>query len=122
MRSRSATSLPVGFLSRIANCHQAARGADFFDAARIPGAIYLTRSISRSAKGFSATGILTLRGVSREVPLEFQFAKTPGGASLSGTATLKRLDFGVGQGEWKSTEWVGNDVKIDFSLDLKPAP
>ena len=33
------------------------------------------------------------------------------GAKLTGTAKLKRLDFGVGQGDWKSTEWVGDTVK-----------
>jgi hypothetical protein len=39
-----------------------------------------------------------------------------------GTATLKRLAFGVGQGDWKSTEWVDDAVKINFSLVLKPKP
>jgi polyisoprenoid-binding protein YceI len=98
------------------------KGADFFDVAKNPSATYLTRGITKTAKGFAATGTLTLRGVSRDVPLEFQFVKTAAGASLTGSAALKRLDFGVGQGEWKSTEWVGNDVKVEFSLDLKPAP
>jgi hypothetical protein len=31
---------------------------------------------------------------------------------------VKRLDFGVGQGDWKSTEWVGNDVTVTFNLRL----
>jgi len=97
------------------------RGADFFDVAHYPQATYMTRAIAQTAKGFSATGTLTLRGVSREVPLEFTFTRTGGGAKLAGSATVKRLDFGVGQGEWKSTEWVGDEVKINFSLDLKPA-
>jgi len=98
------------------------KGADFFDVARNPAATYVTRAITKTAKGFAATGTLTLRGVSRDVPLNFEFAKTAAGASLTGSAALKRLDFGVGQGEWKSTEWVGNDVKVEFSLDLKPVP
>ena len=42
-----------------------------------------------------------------------------GGAWLKGSATLKRLDFGVGQGEWKDTETVANDVKVRFALLLK---
>lgn len=98
------------------------KGADFFDVAKHPTASYVTKSITRTAKGFAAVGTLTLRGVSRDVPLEFQFTKTAAGASLTGSASLKRLDFGVGQGEWKSTEWVGDDVRVEFSLDLKPAP
>jgi polyisoprenoid-binding protein YceI len=98
------------------------KGPDFFDVAKHPSADYATKSITRTAKGFAAVGTLSLRGVSRDVPLEFQFTKTAAGASLTGTAALKRLDFGVGQGEWKSTEWVGDEVRVEFSLDLKPAP
>ena len=42
------------------------------------------------------------------------------GDKLEGSAKLKRLDFGAGQGDWKSTEWVADAVKISFSLVLKP--
>ena len=31
-----------------------------------------------------------------------------------------RLDFGAGQGDWKSTDEVADAVKINFSLVLKP--
>jgi polyisoprenoid-binding protein YceI len=54
------------------------------------------------------------------VPLNFQSTPSVGSAKLTGTAKLNRLDFGVGQGDWKSTEWVGDAVKISFSLVLKP--
>ena len=65
---------------------------------------------------------MTLRGVTKDVPIDFQFVATSGGAKLTGTAKLKRLDFGVGQGDWKSTEWVGDAVNVAFSLVLKPKP
>ncbi len=54
------------------------------------------------------------------MPIEFQFTPAGAGAKLEGSAKLKRLDFGVGQGDWKSTEWVGDAVRISFSLVLKP--
>jgi polyisoprenoid-binding protein YceI len=54
------------------------------------------------------------------VPIDFQFTNAAGGAKLAGTAKLNRLDFGVGQGDWKSTEWVADAVKVSFSLVLKP--
>ncbi len=96
------------------------RGKDVFDVAQYPTAHYLTKSITRSASGFSAVGTLTLRGVTKDVPIEFQFANLAAGAKLTGSAKLNRLDFGVGQGDWKSTETVGDAVKINFSLVLKP--
>jgi polyisoprenoid-binding protein YceI len=96
------------------------RGSDVFDVAHWPTAHYVTRSVSKSAAGYAAVGALTLRGVTKDVPIEFKFAQTAAGAKLEGTAKLKRLDFGAGQGDWKSTEWVADEVKVRFSLALKP--
>jgi polyisoprenoid-binding protein YceI len=96
------------------------RGPDIFDAAHFPSAHYVTSSFTKTAAGYTAVGALTLRGVTKDVPIDFRFTPGSGGAKLEGTAKLKRLDFGAGQGDWKSTEWVGDTVKISFSLALKP--
>jgi polyisoprenoid-binding protein YceI len=96
------------------------RGADVFDVAHFPTAHYVTRSVTRTATGFSAVGALTLRGVTKDVPIDFTFAATAAGATLSGRAEFKRLDFGVGRGDWKNTDYVGDQVKVAFSLNLKP--
>jgi polyisoprenoid-binding protein YceI len=99
---------------------QTIKGPDVFDVAHNPTAHYLTKSITKTASGYSAVGSLTLRGVTKDVPIDFQFTQTGSSAKLEGTAKLKRLDFGVGQGEWKSTEMVNDAVKVSFSLLLKP--
>ena len=96
------------------------RGPDIFDIAHFPTAHYVTHAITKTAAGYAATGALTLHGVTKEVPIFFQFTQTAQAAKLDGTASLKRLDFGVGQGDWKSTEWIGDAVKVSFSLALKP--
>ena len=96
------------------------RGADIFDVAHWPTAHYVTRSFTKTTTGFSAVGALTLRGVTKDVPIDFQFSQSANGAKLEGSAKLKRLDFGAGQGDWKSTEWVADAVKVSFSLTLKP--
>lgn len=95
-------------------------GSDVFDVAHFPTAHYVTKSITKTASGYSAVGSLTMHGVTKDVPIDFQFAAAGTGAKLEGTAKLKRLDFGVGQGDWKSTEWVADLVKVNFSLVLKP--
>jgi polyisoprenoid-binding protein YceI len=95
-------------------------GSDVFDVAHFPTAHYVTKSITKTASGYSALGSLTMHGVTKDVPIDFQFAAAGTGAKLDGTAKLKRLDFGVGQGDWKSTEWVADLVKVNFSLVLKP--
>lgn len=96
------------------------RGPDIFDVAHWPTAHYVTRSFTKTAAGYAAVGALTLRGVTKDVPIDFQFTQSPAGAKLEGSAKLKRLDFGAGQGDWKSTDEVADAVKITFSLVLKP--
>jgi polyisoprenoid-binding protein YceI len=96
------------------------RGSDIFDVAHFPTAHYVTRSINKTPAGYTAVGALTLRGVTKDVAIDFQFTPSAAGAKLDGSGKLKRLDFGAGQGDWKSTEWVADAVKISFSLALKP--
>jgi Uncharacterized conserved protein len=67
---------------------------------------------------FGAVGKLTLRGVTREVPIEFTFETDKSGAWLKGSGTVKRLDFGVGQGEWKDTQSIANEVQVRYALLL----
>lgn len=94
---------------------------DFFAVKQYPTAHYVTdRFTAKGGNKFSATGKLTVRNVTRDVPIEFTFESKDGSAWLKGSAQAKRLDFGVGQGEWQDTEQVGNDVKISFVLLLKP--
>jgi polyisoprenoid-binding protein YceI len=96
------------------------RGADIFDVAHWPSAHYVTRGFTKTATGYAAQGALTMRGVTKDVPIEFQFTTAPAGAKLEGSAKLNRLDFGAGKGDWKTTEWVADAVRISFSLVLKP--
>ena len=98
------------------------RGPDFFWSDAHPQALFVADEFSPSDGGWTAAGSLTLRGVTRRVPLQFRFSRQPnGGARLEGSATIRRLDFGIGQGEWSGTKWVGDPVKVGFILILKPA-
>jgi len=100
---------------------QTIRGPDLFDIAHYPTAHYVTRTFTKTAAGFTAVGALTLHGVTKDVPIDFQFVSAAGKSKIEGTAKLKRLEFGVGQGDWKSTAEVKDEVKVAFSLVLKPA-
>lgn len=96
------------------------RSADLFNVAQWPAAHYVAEKFTDTGSNrFSATGQLTLRDVTRPVPIEFTFEQQGSNAWLKGTATIKRLDFGVGQGDWRDTETVANDVRIRFALLLK---
>lgn len=93
--------------------------ADLFNSAKFPTATYAASSLTKRPDGkLEAVGKLTLRGVTRELRLPLTLRPTAAGLELSGEATIKRLDFGVGQGEWQSTEWVGDDVRLQYKVSL----
>ena len=99
----------------------ALKGDDFFAVKQYPTAHYVAeRFTSKGGNKYGSTGKLTIRNVTRDVPIEFTFENKNGSAWLKGSAQLKRLDFGVGQGEWQATDQVANEVKINFVLLLKP--
>lgn len=100
------------------------RGKAFFDSARFPQATY-TASKFRALGGnrYAADGILALRGVSKPVTLTFTW--TPGARPvLAGTASVRRLDFGVGGGDWADTKLIPNAIAISTRVNFvaaKPA-
>jgi polyisoprenoid-binding protein YceI len=101
------------------------RSADLFNVAKFPQAKFAAKVTKVGADKYEATGKLSIRDITRDIRVPLTFKTTneggkPGGA-MSGEVVIKRLDYGVGQGEWKSTEWVGNDVTVKFSLRLLPA-
>jgi polyisoprenoid-binding protein YceI len=94
-------------------------GADLFDVPKYPTAQYTASSFVKRADGkLEAVGKLTLRGVTKDLRVPLNLRVAGNGYELSGEVTIKRLDFGVGQGEWQSTEWVGNEVKLQYKVPL----
>lgn len=97
-------------------------GSEFFDAARNPVARYVaTRFRALGGNRFAADGVLSLHGASKPVTLSFTW--TAGAKPvLVGEASLKRLDFGVGTGDWADTELLPNAVKVRTRLLLGAKP
>ena len=95
------------------------KDADLFDTAKFPAATFKSSSLAKRPDGsLEAVGKLTIRDVTREVRLPITLKPTAAGLQLTGHFAFKRLDYGVGQGEWKATDSVGNDVKVDYSVSL----
>ena len=102
------------------------RGADLFDVGRFPQARFVATRITPSAAtagGFLAQGTLQIRDRARTLalPLTLSLATESGRrvATLRGETTLRRLEYGVGQGEWQSTEWVDDEVVVRWDLRLE---
>lgn len=96
-------------------------GDDFFAVETEPLAHYRASSFRAEGDGFVAEGELELRGVVRPVPLRFTWEAGAGGAVLEGEATLDRLEFEVGTGDWADTDMIGREVQVRTRLELVPA-
>ena len=96
-------------------------GGDFFDVAKFAQARYVAdRFRALGGNQYAADGTLTLRGVSKPVTLTFTW--TPGAKPvLAGKATVKRLDFGVGGGDWADARTIPDEVAISTRVVLVPA-
>jgi len=95
------------------------KSADLLDAAKFPTARYTATSLACNAGGaIEAVGKLQLHGVTRDLRVPLQIRSTAGGIEISGETSIKRLDYGIGQGDWKSTDEVGDEVKLQFKVPL----
>lgn len=103
----------------------ALQGSDFFQSTRWPKGTFTSTGIRSLGDGrFEAMGKLTLRDVTRDVRVQFRFdpaAPAGGAARMIGASNLRRLEFGVGQGDWRSTEWLDDAVRVEFDLALRAA-
>jgi len=96
--------------------------SDLFDTPKFPTAQYTASTFSKTAAGgLEAVGKLTLRGVTHDLRLPLKIVTTATGLELSGATAIKRLDYGVGQGDWKSTEGVADEVKVQYKVALVKA-
>jgi polyisoprenoid-binding protein YceI len=95
---------------------------ELFDAQKHPVATFVATSLVRGPSGLEAPGKLTIRGVTRDLRLPLAIKPSGSSLELSGVTAFKRLDFGVGQGDWKSTESVGDEVKVQYKVLLTPSP
>ncbi len=95
---------------------------ELLDAKQFPTATYVATSFRPGAGGkMEAVGRLTLRGVTRDLRIPLTIKPAGAGLELRGETSIDRLDYGVGQGEWKSAEWVGNTVKLEYKVVLNKA-
>jgi len=92
--------------------------ADWFDAATHPKAVFTaTRFEKTGPDRYVAHGLLDLRGVKKPVDLPFQLKIVGDKAQMTGETSLDRLAFGVGQGDFASTEQVPAKVAVRVQVN-----
>lgn len=87
--------------------------------AKFPQASFESTAIKAAGPGrFEVAGKLTIKGVARDLTVPVQLAQAGPTSTASGSFTIKRLDFKVGEGEWTDTSMLANDVQVRFKLSF----
>ena len=87
-----------------------AMGADFFNAADYPTATF-SAPITTTADGYVADGTLTLKGQAAPVTLPFTLTLDGDTATMQGSTTLNRMDYGIGQS-------MSDESNLGFGVDV----
>lgn len=95
---------------------------DFFWTEKFPRARFATGACRAGAAAgeIDCEATLTLRDRSLALPFRFQFAAAGGGATLKAKASVDRIAFGVGGGDWADTDLIPKDVEVTVDLALAP--
>lgn len=92
--------------------------ADWFNVKLFPKAEFKATQWKRAGdNSFQALGTLKIRDKIVPVTLNFKTEKLSDNKGMvTGNAIIKRTAFGVGQGDWASTEEVKDEVTINFKV------
>jgi polyisoprenoid-binding protein YceI len=110
-------SVSTGSLDR----DQTIKSSSLFHAEEYPNARFQADSFRHEGGDtYVAEGELTMRGTTHPIELPFELEVSRDGDTLTavadGAVTVKRLRWGIGQGQWQDTSMVPNEVVIEIDI------
>jgi polyisoprenoid-binding protein YceI len=100
-----------------AEMNQEVAKKEWFNSAQYPKASFVSTSIRPAGPGkLNVSGKLSIKGKSADVSFPLTL-KTEGGKQVfEGALPIRRLAFNIGEGEWKDTSMVADEVVIKFRV------
>jgi polyisoprenoid-binding protein YceI len=93
--------------------------ATWFNTYRFPQATFQSTAVKGLGGGkFEVSGTLGIKGATRSVVVPVVVTQAGATTSATGTFSLKRLAFQIGQNEWADTSMVADDVQVKFKFAL----
>lgn len=91
----------------------------WFNVPKFPQATFQSSSVKGLGAGkFEVAGKLSIKGFSRDVVVPVTLTQNSAATTATGTFSLKRLAFKIGENEWSDTSMVADDVQVKFKLAL----
>jgi polyisoprenoid-binding protein YceI len=95
------------------------RKPTWFDLGKFPTASFQSTSAKALGGGkFEVAGNLTIKGKSKPIAAVVQLAQKGDATTVEGNFAMKRLDFSIGDGEWKDVSIVADEVVVKIKLAL----
>jgi polyisoprenoid-binding protein YceI len=92
---------------------------DWFNTKAFPQATFESTAVKANGPGrYEVAGKLTIKGASQNVVVPVALAQSGGTTTATGSFVLKRLDFRIGDGDWKDTSMVANEVNVKLKFAL----
>lgn len=97
---------------------------DWFDTKSFPKATFVSSSVRALGNGrYEARGPLTIKGKTHEITAPFTVkTEASGNAVFEGMFNIRRLQYNIGEGVWKHTDVVADEVQIRFRLHAGGKP
>lgn len=94
----------------------------WFNVHDYPKARFVASSI-KAAGGdqYEIAGKLSIKGTEKDISFPASFKAEGDQGKFTGSFTLKRGDYSIGEGDWSSFDIVANDVVINFELAVTSA-
>ncbi len=90
---------------------------EWFNSAQFPKATFVSSTIKSAGPGkLNVTGKLTIKGKTTDVRFTLTVKTDAGKHVFEGALPIKRLAYNIGEGEWKDTDMVADDVTIKFRV------
>ncbi|MFT3929745.1 MAG: YceI family protein [Spongiibacteraceae bacterium] len=90
---------------------------EWFNSAQFPQATFVSSDIKSAGAGkLVAQGKLTIKGKALDVSVPIAFKQEGKTQVFEGQLPIKRLFFNIGEGEWKDTDILADEVVIKFKV------
>jgi polyisoprenoid-binding protein YceI len=93
--------------------------AVWFNVPGFPQATFQSSAVKALGGGkFDVAGKLTIKGRSQDVVVPVTLTQAGASTTASGSFTIKRLVFAIGENQWSDTSMVADEVQVKFKLAL----
>ncbi|HEY8023568.1 MAG TPA: YceI family protein [Burkholderiaceae bacterium] len=90
---------------------------DWFNSAQFPKASFVSTSMKSEGAGkLTVTGKLSIKGKTTDVSFPLAVKKDGSMTVFDGSLPIKRLTYNIGDGEWRDTSTVADEVVIKFHV------